>query len=88
MYTNLHVFLCYIFGVGGLFFDYFSIVAMLFFIITGQFGIMWKNRAGAIFMIESFFMVLFTPKIKFFLWIFAVLLGLSAASRAFGVFYG
>jgi len=84
---NRHlVFLCYILGVFGLIFDYFAIFASVFFLATGQFHVMWKNKNKAIDPLESILRVLFTPKIKFVLWVFAILFGASVASRAFGVF--
>jgi hypothetical protein len=58
----------------------------LFFFATGQLSVMWENKNQALGALESMLLVLFTPKIKFFLWVFAILLGVSAASRAFGVF--
>jgi len=84
---NKHlVFLCYILGVFGLFFDYAAIVAGVFFLATGQLSVMLKNKSKAIGVLEVMLRVLFTPKIKFVLWVFAILLGASVASRAFGVF--
>jgi hypothetical protein len=84
---NRHlVFLCYILGVFGLFFDYAAILAALFFLVSGQLSVMWQNKNKSIGVLESILRALFTPKIKFFLWVFAILLGVSAASRAFGVF--
>jgi hypothetical protein len=84
---NRHlVFLCYILGVFGLFFDYAAILAALFFLATGQLSVMWENKNKAPGALESMLRVLFTPKIKFVLWVFAILLGASIASRAFGVF--